>query len=110
QSLFHRICRDGKFSKAVEPVIGTDPDVPLTILKEAHDVFARKAVRLRKDICSTVMNVNQAPASGSNPEAAIAIAEEFRTFILPREVWERIRYLRFSIHKSSDSALHRYQE
>src|SRR5262249_31440020 len=108
QALFHRKRRDGKFPKAVETVIGADPNVALTILKEALDVFARKAVRLRKHICPTVVDVNQAPAPSSEPQAAIAIAEQLRGSKLRRKFWERIRHLRFSIHESSDSALHRY--
>jgi hypothetical protein len=60
QALFHRNRRDGNFLKAIETVISTDPNAALTILKKAHDVFARQAVRSRKYICSTVVDVNQA--------------------------------------------------
>ena len=98
QALFHRKRGDGIFAKAVETVKGTDPNVALTILKEACNIFARKAVRLRKHICPAVVDVNQALAPGSDPQAAIAIAEQLKGFKLPRQVWERIRHLRFSIH------------
>ena len=67
---------------------GRDPDVALSILEEAGNKFARKAVRSRIYICPAAVDVNQAPVPRSDPHGAIAIAEHTPGVELPHRILE----------------------
>src|SRR5271165_6648524 len=58
QTLFHRNRRDGQFSEAVQSASAGDPDVSLTILKNAQDDVAREAISSRKYIGSSAMHMD----------------------------------------------------
>src|SRR5262249_9821599 len=60
QALFCSEGRDGKIAKAVEAIFGSHPDTAFTILEDCVNAFAREAVRLRKQIGSSLVFVYQA--------------------------------------------------
>jgi hypothetical protein len=67
---------DRKAAKAVETVRSSHPDIGFTVLKEAVNVIAREAIGLRKHISPSLVYMHQSPVLGSDPQAAIAIAEQ----------------------------------
>ena len=76
QSLFYRDSRNWEFSKPVEPSCAGNPDVALSILEHSEDDVTCKAIRLRKNICSAVMDMDEAPLDRPDPETSIAVPED----------------------------------
>ena len=70
--------RDGGVAKAVEPVVGRDPDVAFAILEEVPDVVAGQAVSLRKQVDPVPMDAKEPPVEGADPQGAVAIPEHVR--------------------------------
>jgi hypothetical protein len=68
---------DGEFSKPVESPGGGHPDIAFTIFEKAEDDVTREAIRSRKYIRPAVMYMDEPTLNGSNPEARIAVPEQF---------------------------------
>src|SRR5262249_31538374 len=65
----------GKFAKAIETFIGSDPKIALTVLKNGCNACAREAIRSRKHIRPSLVYVNEATVTSSDPKSATAAAE-----------------------------------
>ena len=70
QTLLHGNRRDGELSKAVESSRGGNPHIAFAIFKDTEDYIARQAIGFPEYICAAVMNMDEAPLYGSDPEAA----------------------------------------
>src|SRR5271165_2277350 len=61
------------FTEPVQSSCAGDPDVALTILHNAKDDVAGEAISSRKHIGSSVMEMDEAPLYGCDPQASIAV-------------------------------------
>jgi hypothetical protein len=100
---------NGEVAKAVETIIGGDPNIAFTILKETCNGIAGETVRLRKRVRLSLVHMHKPPVQRADPQAAIAIPEQACGIELPPDAWKRIR-LYFPVDESSDSAIHSDQE
>src|SRR5580658_2783786 len=82
-----------------------DPNIGFTIIKEVVHEVARKAVRLGKQIRSSLVHMPESAVARPDPETAIAIPEQPIGPEPRSEAWERIR-LNFAVNKLSDAARH----
>ena len=88
---FTEIVGTAKSRKRSSPSIGGHPNVAFTILEEVVDGVAGKAVRPRKQIRSSLVHMQESPVVRSDPQTAIAIAEQPIGAELPPEARKRIR-------------------
>src|SRR6266446_5885205 len=103
QTLVHRNGRDRKVPKAVETVRSDHPDRSFAVLKDTVHLLARKAVGHRKHVRPSVMYMHNPAPLCSDPQAAIAIAEQ-----APRPKLQTTRdriCLGFPVQESPESAL-----
>src|SRR5271165_1278903 len=77
QTFFLRNSREREFSKPVESSTGGGPDVAFTVLEKPEDDIARESIRSRKYICPAVMYMDDPAIDCSDPEASIAVPEQF---------------------------------
>src|ERR1700683_5234139 len=82
-----------------------DPNIGFTILKEVVHEVARKAVRLGKQIRSSLVHMPESAVARPDPETAIAIPEQPIGPEPSPDAVERIR-LSFAVNKLSDAARH----
>jgi hypothetical protein len=109
QNLLHRDRWDGKVAKAAEAITSGDPDIAFTILKEACNEIAGEAVRPREQIRPSLVDMQEAPVRGSDPQTAIAIPEQPGGKDRPPGAADRM-CLDISVNELSDSAAHGDQE
>src|SRR5271163_858894 len=109
QSLLHRNRGDGKVPKAVEAIYGGHPNIAFAILEEPLDIIAREPVRLPECIRPSLVNMQESPVRGPNPQTAIAVPEQPDRRVLPHRAWEPIR-VGFSVNETTDSTSCRDQE
>src|SRR6185312_990431 len=76
QPLPHGDGADRQLPKAIQPCGGGDPYAAFTILEDAEDDVARKAVRLGERVRPAVMDVDEPALDGSDPEAAVAVPQQ----------------------------------
>src|SRR5262249_8321878 len=67
---------DRELAKAVEAVLGRDPDVSLAVLEESSASLAREPVASREAIRAAPVHVQQPAAQVGDPQRAIAIPEQ----------------------------------
>jgi len=100
---------NGKFAKLVQAVTGTNPNVPLAILQHILNRIAGKTVRLREYIGPSLVHMEKPPAAGSNPQTAVAIAQQELDGKRLAEPGEWIR-LAFPVNETLDSFTRADQE
>src|SRR5262249_34412854 len=98
---------DGKFTKSVEPVKGSNPNVAFTILEKTGNLVPRKAVQLREYIGPSLVYVHDAPARSSNPQTAVPIPKHSEGVEPSHCNGKRIGHLPFPINQPYDSAFRR---
>src|SRR5262249_14350546 len=76
QSLIRGHRSDRAIAKAIEAVLRRDPDAAFTILEEPGDEIARQAVRLRVDIRSTLVHMQETAIQGADPQTTVAIPQQ----------------------------------
>jgi hypothetical protein len=91
QTLSGRKRGGSNVAKAVEASSCSNSDIPFTILKDAFNLIARKAVRLRKHICPSLVHVDEALTGGSDPQTSIPIAMKTHGIELQCRARKRIR-------------------
>ena len=69
--------------ESVEPARRRDPDAAFTIFEEAADDVTGQAIRFRKRVRPTVLNMYQPSVLGSDPEGAIAVAQQLVRIDIP---------------------------
>src|SRR5262249_41808556 len=102
QPLAHGEGGDRDIPKAIEAAAGRDPDTAFTILEEPCDGIAGQAVRQRKDVRPTLMEVHEALAARPNPQAAIPIPKHSLGAKLSSRARQRIGF-RLAADEPSDA-------
>jgi hypothetical protein len=72
ETLPRRDSHNGQLTKPVEPILGSNPDIAFTILKEGGNVISRKAVGPGKHICPVLVDM-QEPVLRYDPKATLAV-------------------------------------
>ena len=71
--MFERNGGNSEVAKAIEAVVGGDPNVALPILKKTVDALAGEPLCRCKPISPSLMQVQQPLARRSDPQAALAV-------------------------------------
>src|SRR4029077_11277317 len=108
-TLFHGKRGHGKFSKAVEAIKVSCPDIAFSIFEESINEIARETVKLCEHICPSLVYMHKTLVESSDPQTPIVIAEQILSAELLCSARELIS-LNLSIDQSSDSALRAKQE
>jgi hypothetical protein len=102
--------RDRVVAKTIEPAQGGDPNITFAIFEERGNEIAGESISLRKYVGASLMEMHNTGSRGSNPHAAIAVAEKS----CPSDVACRsgVRMLRFQFPapESSEPSRQRNQK
>src|SRR5580692_9083806 len=102
--------RDRVVAKTIEPAQSGDPDITFAIFEERCNEIAGKSISLRKYVGASLMEMHNTGSRGSNPDAAIAVAEKSCPGDVARRSGVRMLRFQFPAPESSEPSLQRNQK
>src|SRR4029077_3220653 len=110
QALVLGVGRDRIGAKTIEPADGGDPNITFAIFEDRGNVIAGESISLRKYFGAPLMEMHNTGSAGSNPDATIAVLEEYYPLDVACRIGLRFLRFQFPAPQSSQSSPQRNQK